>query len=85
MPQPATSSQPVCLHTRQPRPSHSTQEISTSAEGSVKGKYEGRSRIDKRALEQRLHKLMQHRLEIREAHIGIDQQALPPDETSAND
>src|ERR1700676_5714675 len=46
MPQPAISSQPVCLQTRQPSPRHSTQLMSTSAEGSVNGKYDGRSRID---------------------------------------
>ena len=45
MPQPATSSQPVCLQTRQPCPPHSTHWMSTSADGSVNGKYEGRSRI----------------------------------------
>ena len=45
MPQPEISSQPVCLHTRQPAPPHSTQLMSTSADGSVNGKYDGRSRI----------------------------------------
>ncbi len=45
MPQPAISSQPVCLQMRQPLPPQNTHDMSTSAEGSVKGKYEGRSRI----------------------------------------
>ena len=44
-PQPATSTQPVFLHTRQPEPPQETQEMSTSAEGSVNGKYDGRRRI----------------------------------------
>ena len=47
------SSQPVCLHTRQPAPPHSTQLMSTSADGSVNGKYDGRSRIVQVALEER--------------------------------
>ena len=38
MPQPSTSSQPEWLQTRQPSPAHMTHCISTSAEGSVKGK-----------------------------------------------
>ena len=38
MPQPEISSHPVCLHTRQPAPAHNTQDMSTSAEGSVNGK-----------------------------------------------
>ena len=47
MPQPNTSNQPVWLQTRQPSPPHITHSISASAEGSVKGKYEGRKRTDK--------------------------------------
>lgn len=39
-----TSSQPVCLHTRQPLPLQITHWMSTSAEGSVKGKKDGRKR-----------------------------------------
>ena len=45
MPQPEISSQPVCLQVRQPLPSQNTHDMSTSAEGSVKGKYDGRRRI----------------------------------------
>ena len=45
MPQPEISSQPVCLQMRQPAPSQNTQDMSTSADGSVNGKYDGRSRI----------------------------------------
>ncbi len=45
MPDPRISSQPVCLHTRQPSPPHITQVTSTSALGSVNGKKLGRMRI----------------------------------------
>ena len=38
MPQPSTSSQPLWLQTRQPSPPQMTHSMSTSAEGSVKGK-----------------------------------------------
>ena len=50
MPQPRISTQPVVLHTRQgsplmwPLPPHMQQLMSTSAEGSVKGKKLGRKR-----------------------------------------
>src|SRR5574344_152355 len=45
IPQPRISSHPVPLQTGQPLPPHIEHEISISAEGSVKGKYEGRKRI----------------------------------------
>ena len=45
MPQPSTRVQPVCLHTRQHvKGLQMTQEMSTSAEGLVNGKYDGRKR-----------------------------------------
>src|ERR1700733_4722312 len=45
MPHPEISSHPVCLQVRQPCDSQKTHDMSTSAEGSVKGKYEGRRGI----------------------------------------
>ncbi len=45
MPQPRSSIQPECLHLRQPLPPQKMQEIWTSAEGSVKGKKEGKKRV----------------------------------------
>ena len=45
MPQPKISTQPVCLQKPQPSPPQMLHEMSISAEGSVKGKYEGRRRI----------------------------------------
>ncbi len=45
MPQPMISSQPVPLQTGQPLPPQRLHDTSTSAEGSVKGKYEGRMRM----------------------------------------
>src|ERR1700760_4774573 len=45
MPQPRSSIQPDCLHLRQPRPPQKIQLICTSAEGSVKGKNEGKNRV----------------------------------------
>ena len=45
IPQPKISRKPVFLHTLHPPPEQMLQLTSTSAEGSVKGKYEGRSRI----------------------------------------
>ena len=45
MPQPRISSQPVPLQTGQPLPPQRLHETSTSAEGSVKGKYDGRIRM----------------------------------------
>ena len=47
IPQPPISSQPVPLHIRHPLPRHWTQPISTSADGSVKGKKLGRKRTSK--------------------------------------
>ena len=44
MPQPPSSIQPDCEHTRQPWPPQKMQVTSNSAEGSVNGKYEGRKR-----------------------------------------
>src|SRR4029079_11756944 len=44
MPQPRISIQPVCEQVGQPPPPQAAQVTSTSAEGSVKGKNEGRSR-----------------------------------------
>ena len=46
MPQPMISSQPVPLQTLQPFPPQRLHDTSISAEGSVKGKYEGRRRIE---------------------------------------
>ena len=76
MPQPAISSQPVCLQTRQPAPPQNTQHMSTSADGSVNGKYDGRSRICEVPLEERLEEPMQHRLHVGEADALVDHQAL---------
>ena len=45
MPQPMISSHPVPLQTGHPLPPQRLHETSTSAEGSVKGKYDGRMRI----------------------------------------
>ena len=45
IPQPRTSIQPSPLHIRQPFPPHVQQETSTSALGSVNGKWCGRRRI----------------------------------------
>src|SRR4051812_33322277 len=45
IPEPSTSSHPVFLHTRHPLPPHFTHEISTSADGSVNGKNDGRNRV----------------------------------------
>ena len=45
MPQPRISTQPVCLQNPQPLPPQMKHEMSISADGSVKGKYEGRRRI----------------------------------------
>src|SRR5580698_1863430 len=41
MPQPKISTQPVYLHILQPSPLQIVQEMSISADGSVKGKYDG--------------------------------------------
>ena len=45
MPEPRISSQPPCLQSRQPAPRQRKHSTSTSAEGSVNGKNEGRKRI----------------------------------------
>lgn len=45
IPQPKISTQPVYLHILQPFPPHIEHDISISADGSVKGKYDGRSLI----------------------------------------
>src|ERR1700744_6673722 len=45
MPQPSSSIHPDCLHLRQPRPPQKMQLICTSAEGSVKGKNEGKNLV----------------------------------------
>src|SRR5438132_1082083 len=45
MPEPRISSHPPCLQSRQPAPSQTKQSTSTSAEGSVNGKNDGRKRI----------------------------------------
>ena len=45
MPEPRISSQPDCPQTRQPAPAQAKQRTSTSAEGSVNGKNDGRKRI----------------------------------------
>src|SRR2546422_804046 len=45
MPEPRISSQPPCLQSRQPWPWQTKQSMSTSAEGSVNGKNDGRKRI----------------------------------------
>src|ERR1700743_1607798 len=44
MPQPNISTQPVYLHRLQPNPPQMVQLTSISADGSVKGKYDGRKR-----------------------------------------
>ena len=44
-PAPSTSIQPVPLHKEQPLPWHWKQLTSTSTDGSVNGKYEGRRRV----------------------------------------
>ena len=44
IPHPPSSSHPVRPHVLQPAPLQNTHVMSYSAEGSVKGKYEGRSR-----------------------------------------
>ena len=44
MPQPPSSSQPDLEQVRQPEPSQIGQVMSNSADGSVNGKYDGRSR-----------------------------------------
>ena len=48
MPEPRISSQPPCLQSRQPSPWQTKHSTSTSAEGSVNGKNEGRKRIRER-------------------------------------
>ena len=45
MPQPPSSIQPVCEHTRQPSPSQNTQLTASSADGSVYGKKSERNRV----------------------------------------
>jgi hypothetical protein len=50
--------------------------MSTSAEGSVNGKYEARSRIDRFCSKKASMKSMQRRLQIGEAHALIDEQPL---------
>ena len=45
MPHPSNSIQPDCLHLRQPLPPQKMQLICTSAEGSVKGKNDGKKRV----------------------------------------
>ena len=45
IPQPNISTHPVCLQNEHPFPPHKLQDMSISADGSVKGKYEGRRRI----------------------------------------
>ena len=67
IPQPSTSSQPVCLHTRQPLPPQSAQETSTSAEGSVKGKKDGRKRVRVSGPKNALHERIQRALQLGEA------------------
>src|SRR5271154_961109 len=44
MPQPKISTQPLYLHMLQPAPLQIVQDTSISADGSVKGKYDGRKR-----------------------------------------
>ena len=48
MPEPRISSQPDCLQKRQPSPPHLKHSTSTSAEGSVNGKNDGRKRSRER-------------------------------------
>ena len=45
MPHPRISTHPVCLQKPHPFPPHKWHEMSISAEGSVKGKYDGRNRM----------------------------------------
>ena len=45
MPEPRISSQPSCLQTRHPPPPQRKQSTSTSADGSVNGKNDGRNRV----------------------------------------
>ena len=73
-PQPSTSSQPVCLQTRQPAPLQNTHSMSTSADGSVNGKYDGRKRMPSGRSKNCSHEAVQHRLQIREAHALVDDQ-----------
>src|SRR2546427_753633 len=48
MPEPRISSQPPCLQSRQPSPRQTKHSTSTSAEGSVNGKKDGRKRMRER-------------------------------------
>ena len=75
MPQPEISSQPVCLQMRQPAPSQNTQLMSTSADGSVNGKYDGRSRILRSRSKKASQEAVQHRLHVGEADALVDHQA----------
>ena len=75
-PAPETSSQPVCLQTRQPAPLQNTHSMSTSADGSVNGKYDGRSRILSGRSKKPFDELVQHRLHVGEAHALVDDQPL---------
>src|SRR2546430_5191066 len=53
MPEPRISIQPVCLHVGQPVPPHIWHCTSISAEGSVKGKNDGRNRTGVSAAKKR--------------------------------
>ena len=66
MPEPMISSHPVCLQTRQPLPPHTTQPRSTSTDGSVYGKYDGRKRTGNWRPEERVQEGLDGALQVAE-------------------
>ena len=82
MPEPRISSQPLCPQTRQPRPPHMTQRISTSADGSVKGKKLGRNRNVVSVPENLFKKSCQNSFEVAKSLLLYPPAVLQFDETS---
>ena len=76
MPEPRISSQPPCLQKRQPSPPHLKQSTSTSAEGSVNGKNDGRKRRRERAPNICSAKSSQRGLEVGHRDVAIDREPL---------
>ena len=72
MPQPMISSQPVCLQTLHPLPPHRLHDTSTSADGSVNGKY-GRAHPDLRLFAEHLLGEIQNALfQVGERYVFVD-------------
>ena len=75
MPQPSSSIQPEYLHLRQPDPPQKGQLICTSAQGSVKGKKDGKKRVRTLDPNKLLHGVVERALEVGEGDVGVDAEA----------